>query len=141
MCPINYQNKACNFIKKRFQHRCFPVNIVKFLKHLFWRTIAYGCFWSDFRKWLFKTLFLESCFQNHPDFLILQKHESLTSQTFKHNSAHIPSLNSSPTLSFEPRFHTFIINGYGKKKQTLVFLVFFVLSSVLSIIFKCRNFV
>ena len=23
--------KACNFIKKRFQHRCFPVNILKFL--------------------------------------------------------------------------------------------------------------
>ena len=22
--------KACNFIKKRLQHRCFPVNIVKF---------------------------------------------------------------------------------------------------------------
>ena len=23
--------KACNFIKKRLQHRCFPVNIAKFL--------------------------------------------------------------------------------------------------------------
>ena len=22
--------KACNFIKKRFQHRCFPVNNAKF---------------------------------------------------------------------------------------------------------------
>ena len=33
--------KACNFIKKRLQHKCFPVNIVKFLRtflieHLRW---------------------------------------------------------------------------------------------------------
>ena len=27
--------KACNFIKKRLQHRCFAVNIVGFLKHIF----------------------------------------------------------------------------------------------------------
>ena len=24
--------QACNFIKKRLQHRCFPVNIAKFLR-------------------------------------------------------------------------------------------------------------
>ena len=24
--------KACSFIKKRLQHRCFPVNIAKFLR-------------------------------------------------------------------------------------------------------------
>ena len=34
--------KACNFFKKKFQHRCFPVNFAKFLrtaffiKHLRW---------------------------------------------------------------------------------------------------------
>ena len=34
--------KACDFIKKRLQHRCFPVNIAKFLRtaffieHLWW---------------------------------------------------------------------------------------------------------
>ena len=27
--------KACNFIKKRLQHRCFPVNIPEFLEQLF----------------------------------------------------------------------------------------------------------
>ena len=27
--------KACNFIKKRFQHRCFPVYIAKFLRTAF----------------------------------------------------------------------------------------------------------
>ena len=28
----------------RLQRRCFPVNIVKFLENLFWRTYANGCF-------------------------------------------------------------------------------------------------
>ena len=33
--------KACNFIKKRLQHRCFPVNIAKclrttFIEHIWW---------------------------------------------------------------------------------------------------------
>ena len=27
--------KACSFIKKRLQHRCFPVNIAKFLRIAF----------------------------------------------------------------------------------------------------------
>ena len=27
--------KACDFIKKRLQHRCFPVNIPEFLEQLF----------------------------------------------------------------------------------------------------------
>ena len=27
--------KVCNFIKKRLQHRCFPVNIPEFLEQLF----------------------------------------------------------------------------------------------------------
>ena len=27
---------ACNVIDKRLQHRRFPVNISKFLRHLFW---------------------------------------------------------------------------------------------------------
>ena len=31
--------KACNFIKKRLQHRCFPVNIVEFLRTLILKNI------------------------------------------------------------------------------------------------------
>ena len=31
--------KACSFIKKKLQHRCFPVNIVKFLKTAFLHVI------------------------------------------------------------------------------------------------------
>ena len=30
--------KTCSFIKKRLQHRCFPVNIAKCLKTVFYRT-------------------------------------------------------------------------------------------------------
>ena len=29
---------ACNFIKKRSQHRCFPVNVLKCLKKTFYGT-------------------------------------------------------------------------------------------------------
>ena len=34
------------------------------------------CFWTDFRKQLFRTLFLESRFQSHCDSVILQKYKS-----------------------------------------------------------------
>ena len=67
-----------NFIEKRLQHRCFPVNIGKFVKNLFWRTSPYACFWRDFRKWLIRTFILKRRFQNHPDFVILQKYQSLS---------------------------------------------------------------
>ena len=33
-------------LKKRPQHRCFPVNFTIFSKHLFCETSAIGCFWS-----------------------------------------------------------------------------------------------
>ena len=36
--------KACHFIEKRLQHRCFPVIIAKFKEHLLWRTSVNGCF-------------------------------------------------------------------------------------------------
>ena len=42
--------KTCNFIKKRLQHRCFPGNIRKFLEDLFWRTSARGCFYINEKK-------------------------------------------------------------------------------------------
>ena len=45
---------ACNFIKKRHQHRCFPLNVVKFLRtNFFYRTLLMavsGCFTEDFPK-------------------------------------------------------------------------------------------
>ena len=36
--------QACNFIQKRLQHKCFPVNITNFLEHPFWKTSANNCF-------------------------------------------------------------------------------------------------
>ena len=35
--------EVCNFIKKRLQHRCFLVNIAKFLRTLILKTSANGC--------------------------------------------------------------------------------------------------
>ena len=40
--------KACNFIKKRLQHKCFPVKFAKFLRMLISRTSAKNCFCSSF---------------------------------------------------------------------------------------------
>ena len=36
--------QACNFIKKRFQHRCFPVKYAKFLRAPFYRTPPVAAF-------------------------------------------------------------------------------------------------
>ena len=49
-----------------------------------------GYFSSDIRKCLFRRLFLESCFQNHPDSVILQKYQPVSNQSFKHKLTHIP---------------------------------------------------
>ena len=42
--------QTCNLIKKRLQHRCFPVNILKSTEHLFWRTYSNGCFWMPHKR-------------------------------------------------------------------------------------------
>ena len=41
--------QVCNFIKRRFQHRYFPVNIANFFflkNHLFLQNTTSGCFWQ-----------------------------------------------------------------------------------------------
>ena len=60
-----------------------------------------------------------SCFQNHPDSLILQKYQSRSNQSFKHNSADMSFLNLTRNFSFEPRFCMFIINDYYTKSKRL----------------------
>ena len=47
--------KSCNFIKKRLQHRCFPVNIVKFLripilKNIYERLFLIMAIWLCFSR-------------------------------------------------------------------------------------------
>ena len=64
-------------------------------------------------------MFLDSRFQNHPDSVILQKHQLLSNQSFNHNSTHMLSLYLTPTFPFEPRFRTFIINGHYTKSKRL----------------------
>ena len=41
---FNKAVQACNFIKKRLQHRCFPWNIVKFLRTLIFKNNCDRCF-------------------------------------------------------------------------------------------------
>ena len=88
-----------------------------FWKTPFWRTFTYGCFWTDFTKWLFGTLFLGNRFENHSDSVILQIYQSLSNQSFTRNSLHLPSLRLTSTLSFEHRFCLFIIDSYWTKSK------------------------
>ena len=48
------RTSACNFIKKRLQCKCFPVNIAKFLNTFFDRTPLVAAF--DVSQWLSRTL-------------------------------------------------------------------------------------
>ena len=48
-------------------------------------------------------LYFGNHFQNHLDSVILQKYQLLSNQSFKQHSAHMPSLNLTPTPPFEPR--------------------------------------
>ena len=48
--------EACNFIKKRLWHRCFPVNFVKFLRTPFLQNTSGGCFSTLFRGLQFTSL-------------------------------------------------------------------------------------
>ena len=42
--PVFESVKACNFIKKRLQRKCFPVNIAKFLRTAFLQNTFGDCF-------------------------------------------------------------------------------------------------
>ena len=55
------------------------------------------------RKWLQDTHSGQSL-SKPSDFVILQKYQSLSNQSFKHSSLHMLSLNLTPTPSFERRF-------------------------------------
>ena len=109
--------QGCNVKKESSAQVLFCCEI--FVRHLFWKTSANGCFKTDFTKWLFGTLLLDSSFQNHPDSVLLQKYQSLSNRTSWYNSVHMPSLHLAPTLPFEPRFRMFIINGYYTKNKLL----------------------
>ena len=50
--------RACNFIKKRVQHRYFPVNLEKILKELFLQNTSSGCFWNYYSFFRLKNTFV-----------------------------------------------------------------------------------
>ena len=82
-------------------------------------------FWNSYffkltlRNDCLELCFFDSCFQNHPDSVILQKNQLRSNQSFKHNLADMSSLNLTPNFSFEPRFYRFIVDGYYTKSKRL----------------------
>ena len=76
MSPLNKiaGREPCNFVKKRLQQICFPVNIANFLRTPILKSICVRLRLNDFRKSLFRTVFLDSRFQNHADTETLQNY-------------------------------------------------------------------
>ena len=58
-----------NFVKRRLQHRCFPVNIAKFLRTAFLQNTSGGCFYS---LRLFSSTILELFFKVQKLLLLLR---------------------------------------------------------------------
>ena len=59
---ISARPQDCNFIKKRFQHRCFPVNFVKFLRTIFSKEHVWWLLLKVFFSFLFSYWFLKGLF-------------------------------------------------------------------------------
>ena len=51
--------QACNFMKKKLQHRCFTMNIAKFLRTAILKNTSGGCFWSWNKTSSFRKKFLQ----------------------------------------------------------------------------------
>ena len=75
--------KACNFIKKRLQYKCFPVNIGKFLRATFFnRTppvaasadVLFYIIFSKRRCWIYCSCTLHNCFILKPKITLICFH-------------------------------------------------------------------
>ena len=67
--------------------------------------------------------------------VVLKKYQSLSNQSFKQNLAHMSSIYLAPTLSSEPRFRMFIINGYYTKSKCLQSLDFLLKDVIYYVLF------
>ena len=114
----------------------FPYKYMLFLWSLIWSNRVWGswyviiwleitvhCSAMDFRRvafsdWLEEVIVWNFLFGQFLP-IILQKFQSLSNQSYKHISVHMPSLNLTLQLSFELKCHMFIINVYYTKSKHL----------------------
>ena len=114
----------------------FPYKYMLFLWSLIWSNRVWGswyviiwleitvhCSAMDFRRvassnWLEEVIVWNFVFGQFLP-IILQKFQSLSNQSYKYNSVHMPSLDLTPQLSFELKCHMFIINVYYTKSKHL----------------------
>ena len=100
--------QACIFYYKETPTQVF--SCCKIFKNTYFeehmRTVVFK---MTLKMWLFGILLLDSCFQNHPYSVILQKYPSLSNQSFKHNLVHMSSIYLTAALPFETRFRMFIL--------------------------------
>ena len=113
--------QACNFIKKRLQHRCFSVKCVKFLRtpffteHLRWLLPNFGVLGCS-EQWLFVRF--ETFWEKHPCL-------SLFSVNFPSNYSCSYLKNPSG------------VNGAKVFRCVLIFIILTNLCCFLSVIFLC----
>ena len=80
----------------------------------FW-TVVFSNWHSEVSVWNFVSE--QSLSKPHWLSYITKKYQSLSNQSFQHNSTQTRSLNLTTMLSFEPRFFMFFINIYYIKLQ------------------------
>ena len=64
---------------------------------------------------IFRTLFLDSRFQNHPDSVTIQKYQIAFKPELYTQFGAYTVFKLTPNLSDEPRFCMYIVNGYYTK--------------------------
>ena len=80
-------------LKKRIQHRCFPVNFAKFYEQLFYRTLPGGCFWQHVSIYPFYSKIRNTPTQSYTFFLEI----SLQSFYFFNISGLLPEFTTAPS--------------------------------------------
>ena len=95
--------KSCNFLKKTFQHRCFPVNIARFCsKMMSWTSLKYfiGYLFCSILLELYGTFGKNHAWTNRKQLTEINEKESKLSSKFSKNKSSPKQLkNTSDVLS------------------------------------------
>ena len=91
----------CNFITKRLQHKCFPVNIGKLLRTPTLNNISVRMLLKLLQEVIVQDFLSAESLSNHTDLLILQKYQLLSIQNALHFTLNIGFLCSSLTVTTE----------------------------------------
>ena len=122
--------KACNFIKKRPQHRCFPVNIAKFLILLISENIC--------KRLLFD--FFNSSLLHEPKGSRSSSYDGVRLQSLSHRTRFLLLSWHKPSPSPRPAFENLRRIAFDEPIKFLHWLFFVVLDGFRSFLDRFRSF-